>query len=75
MDARRPRPRGLRELPPQRSVRLLPAFDQYAVAASRHAERLLRREAGRSEVRDEGFFPERNWGCGRSQLGVLFGDG
>lgn len=30
-----------RELPPERSVRLLPAFDHYVVAASRHAEHLL----------------------------------
>ncbi len=33
--------REVRELPPTRSVRLLPAFDQYVVAASRHAEHLL----------------------------------
>jgi Winged helix DNA-binding domain len=29
------------ELPPSRLVRLLPGFDQYVVAASRHAEQLL----------------------------------
>jgi len=29
------------ELPPQRSVRLIPAFDQYVIGASRHAEHLL----------------------------------
>jgi len=29
------------ELPPTRSVRLLPGFDQYVIAASCHAERLL----------------------------------
>lgn len=29
------------ELPPARAVRLLPGFDQYVVAASCHAERLL----------------------------------
>jgi len=33
--------RELRGLPPPRSVRLLPGFDHYVVAASRHAERLL----------------------------------
>ena len=33
--------RQVRELPPLRSVRLLPAFDQYVVGASRHAEHLL----------------------------------
>ncbi len=34
--------REVRELPPLRSVRLLPGFDQYVVAASCHAEQLLR---------------------------------
>ena len=33
--------RELRALPPDRSVRLLPGFDQYVIAASCHAERLL----------------------------------
>ena len=33
--------REARDLPPERSVRLLAGFDQYVVAASRHAERLL----------------------------------
>lgn len=33
--------REARELPPLRSVRLLPGFDQYVIAASRHAEHLL----------------------------------
>lgn len=33
--------REVRELPPIRSVRLLPAFDQYVIGASRHAEHLL----------------------------------
>lgn len=33
--------RGLRDLPLTRSVRLLPAFDQYVVGASFHAEQLL----------------------------------
>jgi hypothetical protein len=33
--------REVRDLPPDRSVRLLPGFDQYVVAASCHAEHLL----------------------------------
>ena len=33
--------RKVRELPSNRSVRLLPGFDQYVVAASRHADHLL----------------------------------
>jgi hypothetical protein len=33
--------RTLRDLSPSRSVRLLPAFDPYVIAASHHAERLL----------------------------------
>jgi Winged helix DNA-binding domain len=33
--------REVREIPSKRSVRLLPAFDQYVVGASWHAERLL----------------------------------
>jgi hypothetical protein len=33
--------REVRELPPNRSVRLLPGFDQCVVAASCHAEHLL----------------------------------
>jgi hypothetical protein len=33
--------REARELSPQRSVRLIPAFDQYVIGASRHAEHLL----------------------------------
>ena len=33
--------REARELPSQRSVRLLPAFDQYVIGASRHAEHFL----------------------------------
>lgn len=33
--------REAHELPPQRSARLLPAFDQYVIGASRHAEHLL----------------------------------
>jgi hypothetical protein len=34
--------REAKDIRPARSVRLLPAFDQYVVAASRHAEHLLR---------------------------------
>lgn len=33
--------REARELSPQRSVRLIPAFDQYVIGASRHAQHLL----------------------------------
>jgi hypothetical protein len=33
--------REIRDLPRMRSVRLLPAFDQYVIAASRHARQLL----------------------------------
>lgn len=33
--------REARELPPHRSARLIPAFDQYVIGASRHAEHLL----------------------------------
>jgi hypothetical protein len=33
--------REARDLPPKRSARLLPAFDQYVLGASYHAERLL----------------------------------
>jgi hypothetical protein len=33
--------REIQKIPPMRSVRLLPAFDQYVVAASHHAEHLL----------------------------------
>ena len=33
--------REARELPPSRSVSLLPAFDQYVISASRHARSLL----------------------------------
>jgi len=33
--------REAREFPPQRSARLIPAFDQYVIGASRHAEHLI----------------------------------
>jgi hypothetical protein len=33
--------RGIRDFPQVRSVRLLPAFDQYVIGASAHAQRLL----------------------------------
>ena len=33
--------REIRDMPPARSVRLLPAFDPYVIGASRHADKLL----------------------------------
>jgi hypothetical protein len=42
--------RELRDLTPKRSVRLLPAFDHYVVAASRHAVHLLSRLAGGASI-------------------------
>jgi len=42
--------REARELPPMRSVRLLPGFDQYVVGASWHAEHLLPSGVLRSRV-------------------------
>jgi hypothetical protein len=47
--------REVRELPPTRSVRLLPAFDQYVVAASCHAERLLPGDLRRRVYRPQGW--------------------
>jgi len=47
--------REVRELPPNRSVRLLPGFDQYVVAASCHAERLLAGELRRRVYRPQGW--------------------
>lgn len=47
--------RELRELPPARSVRLLPGFDQYVVAASRHAEHLLSGGLRSSVYRPQGW--------------------
>ena len=43
------------ELPPARSVRLLPGFDQYVVAASHHAERLMPGDFRRRVYRPQGW--------------------
>jgi len=45
----------VRELPPSRSVRLLPAFDQYVVGASWHAEHLLPGDFRRRVYRLQGW--------------------
>jgi len=47
--------REVRELPPARSVRLLPGFDQYVVAASRHAEHLLPGDLRHRVYRPQGW--------------------
>jgi winged helix DNA-binding protein len=47
--------RQLRELPPTRSVRLLPGFDQYVIGASRHAEHLLPGDLRRRVYRPQGW--------------------
>jgi hypothetical protein len=47
--------REVRDLPPKRSVRLLPAFDQYVVAASCHAEHLLPGDLRRRVYRPQGW--------------------
>ncbi len=47
--------REVRELPRNRSVRLLPGFDQYVVAASCHAERLLPGDFRRRVYRPQGW--------------------
>lgn len=47
--------REVRELPPTRSVRLLPAFDQYVVGASCHAEHLLPGDLRRRVYRPQGW--------------------
>lgn len=47
--------RKLGRLPPTRSVRLLPGFDQYVVAASHHAERLLPGDFRRRVYRPQGW--------------------
>jgi hypothetical protein len=44
-----------RELPPTRSVCLLPAFDQYVVGASRHAEHLLPADLRHRVYRPQGW--------------------
>src|SRR5215472_10093688 len=47
--------REVRELPPSRSVRLLPAFDQYVVGASYHAEHLLPGDLRNPVYRQQGW--------------------
>ena len=47
--------RELRDLPPDRTVRLLPAFDQYVVAASCHAEHLLPGDLRQRVYRPQGW--------------------
>ncbi|PYT16054.1 MAG: winged helix DNA-binding domain-containing protein [Acidobacteria bacterium] len=47
--------REVRELPPIRSVRLLPGFDQYVVGASRHAECLLPGDLRQRVYRPQGW--------------------
>jgi hypothetical protein len=47
--------REVRELPPTRSARLLPAFDQYVVTASCHAEHLLPGDLRRRIYRPQGW--------------------
>jgi hypothetical protein len=47
--------REARELPPVRSVRLLPCFDQYVVTASCHAEHLLPGDWRRRVYRPQGW--------------------
>ena len=47
--------REARELPPLRSVRLLPGFDQYVVAASCHAEHLLPGDLRQRVYRPQGW--------------------
>jgi hypothetical protein len=45
----------MRELTPKRSVRLLPAFDQYVVGASFHAEHLLPGDLRHRVFRPQGW--------------------
>ena len=47
--------REARELSPNRSVRLLPAFDQYVVGASCHAEHLLPGDLRNRVYRPQGW--------------------
>jgi uncharacterized protein YcaQ len=44
-----------RDLPPIRSVRLIPAFDQYVIGASRHAEHLLPGDLRSRVYRQQGW--------------------
>ncbi len=47
--------REVRELPPNRSVRLLPAFDQYVIGASHHAGHLLPGDLRHRVYRPQGW--------------------
>jgi len=47
--------RNMRDLPPLRSARLLPAFDQYVVAASCHADHLISGAARSRVFRPQGW--------------------
>jgi hypothetical protein len=47
--------RQLRDLPPIRSVRLLPAFDQYVIGASHHAAQLLPGDFRAKVYRQQGW--------------------
>ena len=47
--------REARDLPPIRSVRLIPAFDQYVIGASRHAEHLLPGDLRSRVYRQQGW--------------------
>lgn len=47
--------REIRELPPNRSVRLLPAFDQYILGASCHAQHLLPGDLRHRVYRPQGW--------------------
>jgi DNA glycosylase AlkZ-like len=47
--------RKIRKLPPQQSVRLLPGFDQYVIAASHHAAHLLPGELRHRIYRPQGW--------------------
>lgn len=50
-----PDARQARELPPLKSARLIPAFDQYVIAASRHAAHLLPGDLRRRVYRPQGW--------------------
>src|ERR1700676_4214265 len=49
------RPRGRQKSAPSRSVRLLPAFDQYVVAASLHVRQLLPGDFKKAIFRPQGW--------------------
>ncbi len=61
--------REAREFTPQRSVRLIPAFDQYVIGASRHAQHLLVGAPRKCLLLRQGY-------CGRLPLAVsILGSG